>query len=186
MLKFITRKNLTMTITEFITECSLADSSISDLANDILEDKNFSSSKSEIEIIDYIDFQTRQKGTNDVFQKFLAEFRRKNNATLKFVLNYLEENQIRSIADATENHIAMSYVETCGYLITVPFGNEYPTTIMHDLNELKTMNRQWVETSDGKDVESFLFDKPHLGDGMTLRFCCQEVQFNFLLALVNH
>ncbi|KQK26086.1 hypothetical protein AR438_10925 [Chryseobacterium aquaticum] len=66
-----------MTINEFIIRCSLADSIISDFANDILEDKNLPSQKSEREIIDYLDFQTRQTGINDVFQKFLAEFRKK-------------------------------------------------------------------------------------------------------------
>ncbi|MFH4964756.1 YozE family protein [Gaetbulibacter sp. M235] len=68
-----------MTINKFIKACASYDSPIGDLANDILGDKNFPSRKSEREILEYLDTQTIRGGTNDVFQQFLAEYRKKNN-----------------------------------------------------------------------------------------------------------
>lgn len=174
-----------MTINEFIKECSYLDSPIGDLANDILGDKNFPSSKSEREIIEYLDFQTKRGGTNSTFQGFIAEYRKKNNETLKFILNYLKENDIKSIGDAMKEGIAMSYVENCGFIIKIPVGNDFPETVMNDLKELQTMNEKWVEISDGKEVQSHMLSKPHINDGMNISFCCQKIQFQFLLSLIN-
>ena len=109
-----------MTINEFIKDCASYDSPIGDLANDILGDKNFPSKKSDREILEYLDTQTRRGGTNDTFEEFLAEYRKKTNKTLGLILNYLKENKITSIEIAMEKKIAMSYVETCGYLIKIP------------------------------------------------------------------
>lgn len=174
-----------MTIHEFIKDCSSMDSQIGDLANDILGDKNFPSSKSESEIVEYLDFQTKQGGTNATFQEFLAKYRKKNNETLKFILNYLKENNIKSIEDAMKKKIAMSYVETCGYIIKIPVVNDFPETVMNDLKELETMNEKWVEISDGKEVQSHMLSKPNINNGMNISFCCQEVQFEFLLSLID-
>ena len=174
-----------MTINEFIKDCSSIDSPIGDLANDILGDENFPSSKSERKIIEYLDFQTRRGGTNDIFQEFLAEYRKENNVTLKLILNYLKENNIKSIENAMEKKVAMPFVETCGYIIKIPVGNNFPETIMNDLKELETMNEKWVEISNGDEVQSHLLTKPNINDGMNISFCSQEVQFEFLLSLID-
>ncbi len=174
-----------MTINEFIKDCSSIDSPIGDLANDILGDQKFPSSKTEREIIEYLDFQTRRGGTNDTFQEFLAEYRKRNNETLKLILGYLKENNIKSIGDAMEKKIAMSYVETCGYIIKIPVGNDFPETVMSDLKELETMNEQWVQISNGEEVQSHLLSKPNINDGMNISFCSQEVQFDFLISLID-
>ena len=174
-----------MTINEFIKDCSSLDNPIGDLANDILGDGNFPSSKSEREIIEYLDFQTRQGGTNSTFQEFLAEYRKRNNETLKFILSYLKENNIKSIEDALEKGIAMSFVETCGYIIKIPVGNDFPENVINDLKELETMNEKWVEISDGKEVQSHMLTKPNINDGMNISFCSQEIQFDFLLSLID-
>ena len=63
-----------MTINEFIKDCASIDSPIGDLANDILRDKNFPSKKSDKEILEYLDTQTRRGGTNETFQEFLVEY----------------------------------------------------------------------------------------------------------------
>ena len=172
-----------MTINEFIKNCSSKNSPLGDLANDILGDKTFPSSKSEREIVEYLDFKTKQGGTNDIFQKFLAEYRKEKNSTLKFILNYLNENNIKSIEDAMERKIAMSYVESCGYIIKIPVGDEFPETVMNDLKELETMNEKWVVISSGDEIQSHLLSKPNINDGMNITFCSQEVQFEFLLSL---
>jgi len=91
-----------MTINEFIKKSSSKDSPIGDLANDILEDKKMPSSRSEREIVEYLNFETKLRGTNDTFQRFLAEYRKGNNETLKLILNCLKENNIKSIEDALE------------------------------------------------------------------------------------
>lgn len=171
-----------MTINEFIEDCASYDSPIGDLANDILEDKNFPSKKSDREILEYLDTQTRRGGTNDTFQEFLAEYRKKTNKTLGLILNYLKENKITSIEIAMEKKIAMSYVETCGYLIKIPV-TEFPKTVIKDMEELATMNEKYVPISDGKEVQSHLLSKPNMNDGMNITFCSQEVQFEFLLSL---
>lgn len=174
-----------MKLNEFIKECSNKESSIRDLANSILKDNNFPSSKTDNEIIEYLNFKTRQNGTNSKFQKLLAEFRKKNNATLKFILNFLKENNIKSIKDAIKKGIAMSFVESCGYIIKIPVGNDFPESVIDDLKELETMNKMFVEISDGTKVQSNLFTKPHINDGMNISFCSQEIQFEFLLSLID-
>ncbi|MDC8102711.1 MULTISPECIES: YozE family protein [Chryseobacterium] len=175
-----------MTINEFITECSSLDSPIGDLANDITADKNFPLDKSNKEIFEYLDSQTRRGGTNDTFQRFFAEYLKKNNATLKFILDYLKKNNIQSIQDATDKNVAMRFIEPCGYMVTIPLGNQYPETIMKDMDELKILNRQPFDLADGGQIDSYMIDNPNLGmEGMTLRFCCQEFQFGFLLSLVD-
>jgi len=63
-----------MTINKFIKNCASIDSPIGDLANDILGDKNFPSKKSDKEILEYLDTQTRRGGTNETYQEFLAEY----------------------------------------------------------------------------------------------------------------
>jgi uncharacterized protein YozE (UPF0346 family) len=65
-----------MTINKFIKDCALIDNPIGDLANDILLDKSFPSKKSEKEILEYLDNQTRRGGTNETFQEFLMEYKR--------------------------------------------------------------------------------------------------------------
>lgn len=174
-----------MTLNEFITQLSSLDNCIGNFAKKILDDERFPAEESERQMLEYLDFETQKDGTNNTFQRFLAEFRKKNNETLKIVLNFLRENNIQSIYDATEKGIAMGYVETCGYIVTIPLGNDYPPTISEDMDQLGTLNMQWVDISSGEQVQSFLFDGPNLGDGITLRFCCQEIQFNFLLSLVD-
>ena len=67
-----------MTINKFIKDCASIDNPIGDLANDILGDKNFPSKKSDKEILEYLDNQTRRGGTNETFQEFLAEYKRVN------------------------------------------------------------------------------------------------------------
>ncbi|SMO54137.1 YozE SAM-like fold [Chryseobacterium rhizoplanae] len=174
-----------MTINEFVRECSSIETPIGDLANDIIRDKDFPSDKANKEIFDYLDFQTRRNGTNEIFQKFFAEYLKKNNATLKFILEYLKDNNVQSIEDATDKNIAMPFIETCGYMVTIPLGSKYPETIMKDLDELKIINRQTVDLSDGGQIESYMIDNPNLGMEMALRFCCQKNQFNFLLSLLE-
>jgi len=171
-----------MKINEFIKDCASFDSPIGDLANDILDDKNFPSKKSDREILEYLDTQTRRGGTNDTFQEFLAEYRKKTNKTLRLILNYLKENKITSIEIAMQKKIAMSYVETCGYLIKIPV-TDFPETVIKDMRELETMNEKYVQISDGKEVQSHLLTKPNMNDGMNITFCSQEVQFEFLLSL---
>lgn len=175
-----------MTINNFIKNCSQLDSPIGDLANDILEDSKFHSFRSEIEIFEYLDFRTRSGGTNDIFQNFLAEFRKINNETLKFILNYLKENNISSIEDALDKEIAMNYVETLGYNIKIPVGNNFPETVMSDLKELETMNEKWVEISNGDEVKSNMLYKPNINDGMNISFFSQIIQFEFLLSLIEN
>lgn len=174
-----------MTFTEFITQSSSLDNSTGNFAKKILDDERFPVKESERQMLDYLNIKTQSEGDNNAFQRFLAEFRKKNNETLKIVLNFLKENNIKSIADATDKGIAMGYVETCGYIVTIPLGSDYPKSVMKDMDQLGTMNMQWVDISSGEQVQSFLFDGPNLGDGITLRFCCQEIQFNFLLSLVD-
>lgn len=174
-----------MTLNEFIAESSLLDNSTGNFAKKILDDERFPAEQSERQMLDYLNFETRKEGVNSTFQRFLAEFRKKNNETLKIVLNFLKENNIKSIADATDKGIAMGYVETCGYIVTIPLGSDYPQSVMKDMEQLGAMNMQWVDISSGEKVQSFLFDGPNLGDGITLRFCCQKIQFNFLLSLVD-
>ncbi len=125
-----------MTLHEFIQESALSDSPLGGFAKKILSDEQFPAEQSEREKMDYLDVETRKGGTNEIFQRFLAEFRKKNNETLKFVLNFLKENNIQSVSDATEKKIAMGYVETCGYLVTIPMGNDYPQSIKNDIDEL--------------------------------------------------
>ncbi|WP_417558745.1 YozE family protein [Mesoflavibacter zeaxanthinifaciens] len=174
-----------MTINEFIKECSSLDNPVGDLANDILGDKKFPSSESERKIIEYLDFQTRLGGTNSTFQEFLTKYRKRNNETLKFILNYLKENNIKSIEDAMEKGIAMSFVETCGYFIKIPIENGFPENIINDLKELETINEKWVEISDGKEVQSYMLTKPNINNGMNISFCSQEIQFDFLVSLID-
>ncbi|MEM0575835.1 YozE family protein [Flavobacterium polysaccharolyticum] len=174
-----------MTIQEFIKKCSSLDSPIGDLANDILGDKNFPLSKSEKEVVEYLDFETKRGGTNSTFQEFLAEYRKRNNKTLKFILNYLKTNNIKSLEDANQKGIAMPYVETCGNIIKIPVGNNFPETVMNDLRELEAMNEKWEEISDGKKVQSHMLSNPNINDGMNISFCCQKMQFEFLLSLVD-
>lgn len=174
-----------MTINQFIIECSSLDNPVGDLANDILSDGNFPSSKPEREILEYLDFQTRRSGTNETFQEFLAEYRKRNNETLKLILGYLKENGIKSMEDAMEKKIAMPYVETCGYIVKIPIVNDFPKTVMNDLKELETMNEQWVQISNGDKVQSHLLSKPNLSDGENISFCSQEVQFDFLISLID-
>ncbi|MBO0593927.1 hypothetical protein I2486_21190 [Cellulophaga sp. E16_2] len=171
-----------MTLNEFIKDCASYDSPIGDLANDILGDKNFPSKKSDREFLEYLDTQTRRGGTNDIFQEFLAEYRKKTNETLRLILNYLKENKITSIEIAMQKKIAMSYVETCGYRIKIPV-DDFPETVIKDMEELGTMNEKYVPISDGKEVQSHLLSKPNMNDGMNITFCSQEVQFEFLLSL---
>ncbi len=65
-----------MTLEQFIQDCTALDNPIGDLANDIMEDTNFPSDKPEIEILNYLDFQTRMSGTHDVFQEFKSEYQK--------------------------------------------------------------------------------------------------------------
>ncbi|WP_203294017.1 YozE family protein [Luteirhabdus pelagi] len=174
-----------MTINKFIKQCSSLDSPFGDLANDILSDENFPSSKPEREIIEYLDFKTIQGGTNSIFQEFLAEYRKRNNQTLKFILNYFKENNIKSIDDAMAKGIATSFVESCGYLIKIPVENYFPENVINDLKELETMNEKWVEISDGEKVQSHMLTRPNINDGNSINFCCQEIQFDFLLSLTD-
>lgn len=174
-----------MTINEFIKDRSSIDSPIGDLANDILKDRNFPSLKSESVIIEYLDLQTRRGGTNEIFQEFLIEYRKQNNETLKLILNYLKDSNISSIGDALEQKVATSFVESCGYIIKIPVGNDFPETVINDLKELETLNEKWVEISNGEQVQSHLITKPNISDGMIIRFCSQEVQFEFLLSLIE-
>lgn len=174
-----------MTINKFIKECASLESPIGDLANDIISDKVFPSDKSNKEIFDYLDFKTRNKGTNDVFQRFFAEYLKKSNLTLKFVLEYLKKTNIKTIDDATNKGVAMSFIETYGYMVIIPFNNEYPETIMKDMDELKGINRQLFDLADGSQIDSYMIDNPNIGVEMTLRFCCQKNQFKFLLSLLD-
>ncbi|UZT98011.1 YozE family protein [Chryseobacterium fluminis] len=174
-----------MTLNEFIAEFSSLDNSTGNFAKKILDDERFPAEQSERQMLDYLDFESRKEGVNSTFQRFLAEFRKKNNKTLKIVLNFLKENNIQSLNDANEKGIAMGYVEACGYIVTIPLGNDYPSSISKDMDQLGEMNMQWVDISNGEQVQSFLFDGPNLGDGIPLRFCCQEIQFNFLLSLID-
>jgi len=171
-----------MTLNEFIKDCASYDSPIGDLANDILGDKKFPSKKSDREFLEYLDTQTRRGGTNDIFQEFLTEYRKRTNETLKLILNYLKEHKTTSIEIALQKKIAISYVETCGYLIKIPVDN-FPETVIKDMEELGTMNEIYVPISDGKEVQSHLLSKPNMNDGMNITFCSQEVQFKFLLSL---
>jgi len=106
----------------------------------------------------------------------------KNNATLRLILEYLKNNKIKSIEDALKNKIAKPYVESCGYWIKIPV-DDYPETIIMDLEELETINEKYVPISDGKKVKSNLLTKPNMNDGMNINFFSQEVQFEFLLSL---
>jgi|AYRH01.1.fsa_nt_gi hypothetical protein len=65
-----------MTIKQFIKDCALLENPVGDLAKDILRDENFNSKKTEKEMIDYLEFQTLIGGTNDVFKKFLSEYKK--------------------------------------------------------------------------------------------------------------
>lgn len=172
-----------MTINKFIKNIASVDSPIGDLAKDILGDKNFPSTKSEKEILEYLDTQTKRGGTNDTFQKFLAEYLKRENKTLEFLLNYLKENEITSIESAIQNKIAMPYTELCGYIIKIPVENNFPETVIKDLRELETMNEKLVPISDGSEVRSHLITSPNINDGIHITFCSQEVQFKFLLSL---
>ena len=174
-----------MTINEFIKKSSYKDSPIGDLANDILEDKKMPSLRSEREIVEYLNFETKLRGTNDTFQSFLAEYRKGNNETLKLILNCLKENNIKSIEDALEKKVAMSFVETCGYMIKIPVGNDFPESVMNDLKELETMNEKWVQISNGDELQSHMLSNPNINDGMNISFCSQKVQFEFLLSLIE-
>lgn len=66
-----------MTIIDFNKECTSIDAPIGDLVNDILEDRDIPSEKTEQEIIEYLDSKTNIRGTNDVFQEFIAEYKNK-------------------------------------------------------------------------------------------------------------
>jgi len=174
-----------MELKEFIKECSYKKSPIRDLTISILEDDNFSSLKTDKEIIEYLNFKTRQNGSYPTFQKLLVGYRKKTNRTLKFILNFLKENDIKSIKDAIKKGIATSYVETCGYVIKIPVGNAFPDNVMNDLEELESVNELWVEISDEQKVQSHMLTKPHINDGMNISFCSQEIQFKFLLSLID-
>lgn len=174
-----------MTIKEFAKECSLLDSPIGDLGNDIIKDKDFPSHKPNKEIFEYLDFQTGGMGTNDVFQEFLAEYQKINNKTLNYIFDYFRENSIQSIDDAIDKKIAKPYKESYGYEITIPLEKEYPKSIMQDLDELGIMNRQPVYLADGTQIDSYMIVKPDLGMGSALRFFCQELQFNYLISLLD-
>lgn len=65
-----------MTINKFIKQCASFDDPIGDLANDILSDKNFPAKKSDKDILDYLDRQTKRYGTNETFQEFLSEYKK--------------------------------------------------------------------------------------------------------------
>jgi len=174
-----------MTLNEFIKQCAEYDNPIGDLANDILGDNNFPAEKSDIEILDYIDMQTKRGRTNDIFQEFHAEYQKIANATLLHILNFLRENEVSSIEIALEKQIAKRYSELIGYIIKIPCENGFPETVIEDLRTLGTMNRQSVMLSDGTEVQSNLFNDPHINDGNNITFGCQEVQFDFLLALIE-
>lgn len=175
-----------MTIIEYIKKCSYKDNSVGNLAKEILEDRNLPTSKNENKIIEYLNIQTKQKSINSIFQKLLADYRKKNNDILKFILNFLKENNIESIKDATNKGIATSYVETCGYLLEIPVGYEFSTTVQDDdFEELKTMNEQWVEISDGNRIKTGMLHSPKIDKEMNISFCCQEKQFKFLLSLID-
>lgn len=63
-----------MDINEFIKQCAKEDTPIGDLANDMLTDLNFPHTRSDEEILRYLDFQTLMGGTNDVFSEFKKEY----------------------------------------------------------------------------------------------------------------
>ncbi len=172
-----------MTLNKFIKKCASFDSPIGDLAKDILDDKNYPSKESDKEIFEYLDSQTIRGGTNDTFQKFLAEYRKINNKTLKFILNYFKENEITSVQNAIQKKIAIPYTELCGYLIKIPVKNDFPESIIKDFEELQIMNEKLVSISDGTEVISHLITSPNINDGMNITFCSQYEQFEFLLLL---
>lgn len=66
-----------MTINEFIKDCASLDNPIGDLANDILRDKKFPSNKSETESLSYLNIATLKGGTNETYQEFVKEYKRK-------------------------------------------------------------------------------------------------------------
>ena len=80
-----------MTINEFIKDCATLDSPIGDLANDILNDQNFPSDKSENGILNYLRDQTLRKGTYGTFQEFLVKYQKIKNEILIFILHYLKK-----------------------------------------------------------------------------------------------
>jgi len=79
----------------------------------------------------------------------------------------------------------MSFVETCGYMIKIPVGNDFPESVMNDLKELETMNEKWVQISNGDELQSHMLSNPNINDGMNISFCSQKVQFEFLLSLIE-
>ncbi|MDB5258442.1 MAG: hypothetical protein JWM14_3137 [Chitinophagaceae bacterium] len=70
-----------MNLVEFIKSKISRSSQFKTFANDVLDDKNFPVEKSEEEIIDYLNFQTKRGDTNETFQKLLKEYKKhiKNN-----------------------------------------------------------------------------------------------------------
>lgn len=174
-----------MDIHEFIRNYSSADNPIGDLAKDILRDKNFPSSKSETEILDYLDIETKKGGINDIFQEFVAAYRRETNTTFKLILNFLKEKKITSIEDAIDKGIAIKFIESCGYKIKIPFGGSLTDSISDDLRKLETINVKYMSISNGDEIYSSMIMNSEIIDGKTIGFCCQKFQFNFMLSFVK-
>jgi len=78
-----------MELLQFIKSKLSEDSPIGTFANDVKDSKDFPVGKTEKEILNYLDFQTRMGGTNDIYKSFLKEY--KSQALNDTVDNNLEQ-----------------------------------------------------------------------------------------------
>ncbi|RYE20038.1 MAG: hypothetical protein EOP45_11690 [Sphingobacteriaceae bacterium] len=71
-----------MTLIEFLKSKTSQDTPIGNLANDVINDKDFPYERPEIGIISYLEFQTRRHNNGDIFEELMAAYHEQKDKSL--------------------------------------------------------------------------------------------------------